>query len=173
MSARVREVHRAWTDLFGSLLATVEGRPGGGTTLVLVPPEHAAEATTVLLELDAFRGRAALGVPERAHAAPVAAVLRALEPRAVVVVEPRLDDGVASAGPSVPGDAGPHEASSGLWYVEPDRLPAWDAGWLRERFPDAPTALSELASAAAGARAVIACGPAALAATLGRVLAER
>jgi hypothetical protein len=103
---------RAQVDAFGSVLATFEGRHGGGTLLVWTPRELAPE---VLRRLpDGFRGRIVLGLDASGgDLLPFAHALAAADADAVLLVG---------------GERGFHHAGGGWKEIEgpegPERVPS-------------------------------------------------
>ena len=146
---------RAWRDEFGSALITRDGEPGGLTVLVVTPLGDASNVLQVVQELS-FNGRVHIAAPSAYHAAPLAAIFRALAPgRANEALVISLQSNGSLTGAHGPAVNAPHEyqeAPTGLGYREggPDAYPAWDGGPLGRRLaPDAPGVADRACSIAA------------------------
>lgn len=109
-----------WTDIYGSVRASFEGRAGGHRWLVAAPPDLAAGVPAELTALDG-KGRADLLVHD--GLTPLLAALRELEPRGVLVVAPLA----LGSGPAVTVPERMVDDLNGTPYREGGEYPAWDA----------------------------------------------
>ncbi|BDP40358.1 hypothetical protein DAETH_03270 [Deinococcus aetherius] len=129
-----------WTDIYGSVRASFEGRVGGHRWLVAAPPGLAAGVPAGLTALDG-KGRADFLVHD--GLTPLLAALRELEPRGVLVVAGRP----LASGPAVSVPERVVDDLDGAPYQEGGEYPAWHSA-----LPLADGAgESEAASAVAGA----------------------
>lgn len=122
-------IHRSWTDEFGTLVATLEGRSGGRNIMVIANLENAESALNVLQAMPSFKGRIILVVLEQLHAAPLEAVIKANQPNIVIALEPNCA-GMATRGAAITTQPEQVTSSTGMTYVEPGNYPAWTAGCL-------------------------------------------
>lgn len=109
---------RTWTDLYGNLHATFEGRAGGHRWLVAAPPELAAALPAALEGVDG-KGVAELLIHD--GVVPLLGALEETQPRGVVVIAPRPLRG----GPALDLPGRLVTDWDGAPYQEGGALPAW------------------------------------------------
>jgi hypothetical protein len=122
-------IHRSWTDEFGTLVATLEGRSGGRNLMVIAPLEHAENILVELQTLPSFKGRIVLAILEHLHAAPLEAVIKANQSSIVIALEPNCA-GIATRGAAITTQPEQVTSSTDMTYVEPGNYQAWTAGHL-------------------------------------------
>ncbi len=123
------EIHRSWTDEFGTLIATLEGRSGGRSVMVIADLENAENTLQVLQTLPSFKGSILLAIPEQLHAAPLEAVIKANQPNIVVSLEMNCA-GIATRGAAVTNQPEQVTTSTGMTYFESGNYQAWTTGHL-------------------------------------------
>jgi hypothetical protein len=128
-SPRKIEIHRSWTDEFGTLVATLEGRSGGRNILVIATLEEAERVLLKLQHLNSFKGRITLAIFEQLHAAPLETVMNANNPNMVIALEPNCA-GIATRGAAITTKPQQVISSTGIRYLEPGVYEAWTAGHL-------------------------------------------
>jgi hypothetical protein len=151
---------RSWTDRFGTVLMTLEGRTGQQHALLIAPLEHSKPALETLQRLGAFKGRITLAIVEHSHATPIREAIEATQPRVVIGLEENA--AIITSGAAQRLEPGTHRftycSSTGLEYVEPDQLPAWHSR-LETVFPNGRTGASWAASVASSLQVpTVACG---------------
>jgi hypothetical protein len=123
------EIHRSWTDEFGTLIAALEGRSGGRSVMVIADLENAENTLQVLQTMPSFKGSITLAIPEQLHAAPLEAVIKANQPNIVIALEPNCT-GIATRGSAITTQPEQITSSTGMTYFEPGNYQAWTAGHL-------------------------------------------
>jgi hypothetical protein len=123
------EIHRSWTDEFGTLIATLEGRSGGRSIMVIARLEDAENTLQILQAMPSFKGRITLAILEQLHAAPLETVIKANTPNIVVSLEPNCA-GIATRGAAITTLPEQVTSSTGMNYFEPGTYEAWTAGHL-------------------------------------------
>jgi hypothetical protein len=121
-----KTIHRSWLDEFGTLIATLEGRSGGGNIMVIAELENSENTLQVLQAMPSFKGRIILAILEQLHAAPLEAVIKANNPNMVIALEPSCT-GVATRGEAITTKPEQVTSSTGMTYVEPGHYQAWTA----------------------------------------------
>lgn len=116
------QLTRNWTDLYGSICASFEGRAGGHTWLVASPPELAASLAPSLESLNA-KGLTILLVHTELNALLTA--LQEWNPKGVIVVA----DQSLSGGPAVDLPVQNKQTEDGLSYLEGGQFPAWQSAF--------------------------------------------
>jgi hypothetical protein len=133
------ELTGSWTDIYGSVRASFEGRVGGQVWLVAAPAEGAAAVPDALQAVDG-KGRAEFLVHQ--GVTPLLSAIAEQNPYGVLVVAAQA----LSGGPAV--SVAEHDIETdGLSYREGGPLPAW-ASALETT---GEQGVSEAASAAASA----------------------
>ncbi len=122
-------IHRSWLDEFGTLIATLEGRSGGRSIMVITKLENAENTLQVLQTLPSFKGRILLAILEQFHAAPLEAVIKANQPNIVIALEPDCA-GIATRGAAITTKPEQFTTSTGMTYLETGNYEAWTAGHL-------------------------------------------
>jgi hypothetical protein len=122
-------IHRSWTDEFGSLIATLEGRSGGRSIMVIATLENAENTLQVLQTMPSFKGRIILAVLEQLHVAPLEEVIKANQPNIMIALETNCA-GIATRGAAITTKPEQVSSSTGMTYVEPGNYQAWTAGYL-------------------------------------------
>jgi hypothetical protein len=125
-------IHRSWTDEFGTLVATLEGRSGGRNIMVIAPLESASDLLPALQTLPSFKGRIFLAILEHLHAAPLEAVIKANNPNIVIALEEDCA-GIAIRGEATTTKAEQITSSTGTTYLELGQYEAWTSGFLEEQ----------------------------------------
>ncbi len=120
-------IHRSWSDEFGTLIATLEGRSGGRSLMVIADLENAENTLQVLQSVSSFKGRMILAIPEQLHAAPLEAVIKANQPNLVIALEPNCI-GIAMGGTAITTQAEQFTSSTGMTYLESGNYEAWTSG---------------------------------------------
>ena len=120
------EIHRSWTDQFGTLIATLEGRSGGQSIMVIAKLEDAESTLQILTKILGFKGRIFLAIPEQLHAAPLETVLKANNPKLVIALESTCA-GIAIRGTGIRLGAGQFTSSTGATYLETGHYQAWES----------------------------------------------
>ncbi|WP_019012257.1 hypothetical protein [Deinococcus aquatilis] len=151
------ELTGSWTDIYGSVRASFEGRAGGQVWLVAAPADQAAAVPDTLQAVDG-KGRAELLVHE--GVTPLLAAITELKPYGVLVVAQQH----LSGGPAVTVLAQEIEAD-GVSYREGASFPAW----VSALGSSGQQGVSEAASAAASAGLPVVV---ATAAEVGRMLED-
>jgi hypothetical protein len=123
------EIHRSWTDEFGTLVATLEGRSGGQSIMVIARLENGEDTLNALQAMPSFKGHVILAVLEQLHGAPLEAMIKANQPNIVIALESNCA-GVAMSGAAITTQAEQITSSSGITYLEPGIYGAWTAGHL-------------------------------------------
>ncbi len=123
--APTHNIYRSWTDEFGSLIATLEGRSGGESLMVMVTLEQADIALQTLQNFSSFKGRIFLVILEHLHAAPIEAVLNANNPNLVVALE-NACTGIATRGSEITLETAEITTSTGLTYFESGKYNSWN-----------------------------------------------
>jgi hypothetical protein len=116
-------------DEFGTPIATLEGRNGGRSLMVIARLENAESTLKVLQTMPSFKGRITLAVLEQFHAAPLEAVIKANQPNIVIALEPNCA-GIATRGAVITTQPQQVTSSTGMTYFEPGQYAAWTAGHL-------------------------------------------
>ena len=125
-------IHRSWTDQFGTLIATLEGRSGGQSIMVIAKLEDAESTLQILTKILGFKGRIFLAIPEQLHAAPLETVLKANNPKLVIALESTCA-GIAIRGTGIRLGAGQFTSSTGVTsstgatYLETGHYQAWES----------------------------------------------
>jgi hypothetical protein len=119
-------IHRSWTDQFGTLIATLEGRSGGQSMMVVTKLEDAENTLRILTKISNFKGQILLAVPEQLHAAPLETVLKANDPKLVIALE-NTCTGIAIRGTGIRLGAGQFTSSTGATYLETGQYQAWES----------------------------------------------
>lgn len=109
---------RTWSDVYGSACASFEGRAGGHTWLVAVPPELAG---TVPAALEAVDGKGVVELLVHDGLTPLLATAKTLKPRGVLVVAPKA----FPSGPAVTVEARTVSDAGGVEYNEGGDFPEW------------------------------------------------
>ncbi|WP_309570007.1 hypothetical protein [Deinococcus sp.] len=109
---------RTWFDLYGSALATFEGRAGGHPWLVAAPPELAG---TLAAQLDTLNGKGHVVLVVHDGLTPLLAALREAHPRGVLIVAGQP----LASGPAVSLPERLVEDAGGVEYREGGDFPAW------------------------------------------------
>jgi hypothetical protein len=122
-------IHRSWTDEFGTLIATLEGRSGGRGIMVIAALEHAENTLQALQTMPSFKGRILLAIPEQLHSAPLETVMNANNPNMVIALEPNCA-GIATRGTAITTQPQQITSSTGIMYLEAGVYEAWTAGHL-------------------------------------------
>jgi hypothetical protein len=122
-------IHRSWLDEFGTLIATLEGRSGGRSIMVIAKLEDAENTLTILLALPSFKGRIILAILEQLHTAPLEMVMNANNPNIVIALEPNCT-GIATRGAAMTTQSDQITSSTGITYLETGNYEAWTAGHL-------------------------------------------
>ncbi|MFB9991737.1 hypothetical protein ACFFLM_07125 [Deinococcus oregonensis] len=133
------ELTGSWTDIYGSVRASFEGRAGGQVWLIAAPATQAAKVPDVLQGVDG-KGRAEFLVHE--GLTPLLAALAELKPYGVLVVAEQA----LSGGPAVTLTAQDIQ-TEGVSYCEGGSFPAWVSALA----PDGRQGVNEAASAVASA----------------------
>lgn len=125
---------RVWSDLYGCPRALWDGLPGGHRWLLVCAPRHVGQVASAL-GTTRFKGSLHLVVTD--ELTPLAAAIREVEPRGVVVVGTTL-----RGGPTVdlPGRTA---GTEDFTYREGGALPAW-ASALRLDAPEGTCAQASL-----------------------------
>jgi hypothetical protein len=126
-------IHRSWIDEFGSLIATLEGRSGGRSIMVIAALENTEHTLQSLQVLPSFKGRIILAILEQLHAAPLEAVIKANQPNIVIALEPNCS-GIATQGTGITIKPVQITTSTGMTYLESGSYEAWSAGYLEQAF---------------------------------------
>ena len=124
-------IHRSWTDEFGTLIATLEGRSGGRSVMVIAQLEDAEKMLRALQEISGFKGRILFAVLEHLHTAPLEAILRANTPNIVIALEMNCA-GIATRGSGIKLKTAHITSSTGASYLEPGAYKAWTGGQLEQ-----------------------------------------
>ncbi len=118
------EIHRSWTDEFGTLIATLEGRSGGRSIMVITELEDAENVLSTLQNLSSFKGRITFAILEQLHAAPLEGVIKANHPNIVIALESNCA-GIATRGAAITTQAEQFTSSTGITYLETGTYEAW------------------------------------------------
>jgi hypothetical protein len=141
-------IHRSWTDEFGTLIATLEGRSGGRNLMVIAPLEIAEHILLALQTLPSFKGHIILAILEQLHAAPLEAVINANNPNIVIALE-QTCTGIATRGAAITTKPEQVTTSTGITYLEAGQYQAWTSGHLEHQIKSAlecPSIAASIAS---------------------------
>jgi hypothetical protein len=148
------QISRSWSDEFGSLIATLEGRTGGRKLMVIVRLEDAKSALQIVQSTSSFKGRILFAVLEHLHAAPLVSVFRNNQPNVVVALEPNCA-GIAIRGAGIRLESEQMTASTGTSYSETGRYAVWSSKPLESKITSTLQCSSVTASVASNLK--IAC----------------
>jgi hypothetical protein len=124
ITGNTNAIHRSWSDEFGTLVATLEGRSGGRNIMVIARLEEAENILPTLQNLPSFKGRITLSILEQFHAAPLETVIKANNPKIMIALEPSCA-GIATRGAAISTQPEQFSSSTGISYLETGHYQAW------------------------------------------------